>query len=153
MVTEEINRRIMAGNRAYFANMKLLKSTLLSRHSKVKLYKTLIRPVETYAPETWTMSAADENALHVFEWKVLRRIYGPVRNGERWRIRSNRELEEILRGEDIVKFVKSQWLAWLGHVERMDEERMSRKLLHEKNGGKEMWKAKEEVVTGLPRRT
>jgi hypothetical protein len=76
------------------------------------------------------MSAADENSLSVFERKVVRMIYGPVREGERWRIRSNRELEEILRGEDIVKFVKSQRLAWLGHVERMDEERMSRKLLH-----------------------
>jgi hypothetical protein len=40
-VTGEIKRRIRAGNRAYFANMKLLKSTLLSKHSKVKLYKTL----------------------------------------------------------------------------------------------------------------
>jgi hypothetical protein len=118
MVTEEINRRIMAGNRAYFANMKLLKSTLLSRHSKVKLYKTLIRPAVTYGAETWTMSAADENALPVFEKKVVRRIYGPVREGERWRIRSNREVQEILRGEDIVKFLKSQRLAWLGDVER-----------------------------------
>jgi hypothetical protein len=83
-VTEEINRRIMAGHSAYFANVKLLKSTLLSRHSKVK-----IRPVVTYGSETWTMSAADENALRVFERKVLRRICGPVREGERWRIRSN----------------------------------------------------------------
>jgi hypothetical protein len=87
--------------------MKLLKKTLLSRHSKVKIYKTLIRPVTTYGTETWTMSAADENALCVFERKVVRMIYGPVREGERWRIRSNRELEEILRGEDILKFVKS----------------------------------------------
>jgi hypothetical protein len=61
MVTEEISRRIMAGNRAYFANMKLLKLTLLPRHSKVKLYKTLIRPVVTHGAETWTMSVADEN--------------------------------------------------------------------------------------------
>jgi hypothetical protein len=108
MVTEEINRRIMAGNRAHFANMKLLKSTLLSRHSLVKLYKTLIRPVVTYGAETWTMLAADENVLCVFEWKVVRTIYSPVREGKRWRIRSNQELEEILGGEDIVKFVKSQ---------------------------------------------
>jgi hypothetical protein len=39
-------------------------------------------------------------------------------------------LEEVLRGEDIVEFVKSRRLAWLGHVERMDEEMISRKLLH-----------------------
>jgi hypothetical protein len=136
MVTEEINRRIMAGNRAYFADMKLLKSNLLSWHSKVKLYKTLIRPAVTYRAETWTMSTADENALCVSEQKVVRRIYGPLKEGERWRITSNRELEEILRGEDTVNFVKSQRLAWLGHTEWIDEERMSRKLLHGKMEGR-----------------
>jgi hypothetical protein len=52
------------------SNMKLLKSTLLSRHSKVKLYKTLIRPVMTYGEETWTMSAADENALRVLSGRL-----------------------------------------------------------------------------------
>jgi hypothetical protein len=51
-------------------------------------------------------------------------------------LRNNQELEEILRGEDIAKFVKYQRLAWLGHVERMDEERMSRKLLHAKMEGR-----------------
>jgi hypothetical protein len=45
------------------------------------------------------MSVAEENALRVCERKVVRRSYGPVREGERWRIRSNRELEEIIRGE------------------------------------------------------
>jgi hypothetical protein len=59
-----------------------------------------------------------------------------VREGEQWRIRSNREPEEILRGEDVVKSVKSQRLAWLGHVEWMDEERMSKKLLHGKMEGR-----------------
>jgi hypothetical protein len=136
-VTEDINRRIVAGHRAYFANVKLLKSTLLSRHLKVKIYWTLIRPVATYGSETWTMSAADENALHVFEQKVLRGIYGPVREGKRWRIRSNRELEDILKGEDIVRFVKSRQLAWLGHVEWMGEERMPRKLLHGRIEGRQ----------------
>jgi hypothetical protein len=96
----------------------------------LKIYRTLIRPVVTYGSETWVMSAADENALRVFERKVLRRIYGPVREGERWRIRSNRGLEEILKGEDIVRFVKSRRLAWPRHVERMGEVRMQRKLLH-----------------------
>jgi hypothetical protein len=126
----------MDGHGAYFANAKLLKSVLLSRHPKVKIYWTLIRPVVTHGSETWTMLAADENALRVFERKFLRRIYGPVRDGERWRIRSNRELEEILGGKDIVRFVKSRRLARLGHVERMGEERMQRKLLHGKMEGR-----------------
>jgi hypothetical protein len=79
MMTEEISRRILAGNRVYFANMKLLKSTQLSRYSKIQLYKTLIRPAVTYGAETWTMSAADENDLCVFEQKVVRMIYSRER--------------------------------------------------------------------------
>jgi hypothetical protein len=53
-------------------------------------------------------------------------------------------MEEILRGEDIVKFVKTQRLAWLGLVERIYEERMSRKGLH--------WKMEEIKRRGKPRK-
>jgi hypothetical protein len=35
------------------------------------------------------MSAVDENAFWVFEQKILRRIYGPVREGDTWRKRTN----------------------------------------------------------------
>jgi hypothetical protein len=136
LIKEEINNCIMSGNRAYFARVKLLNSTILSRHSKVKLYRTLIRPIVTYGSETWTMSAADENALRIFERKILRRIYGPVSEGDTWRIRTNGELEDILSDEDIVRFVKSRKLAWLGNVEKMAVERMLRKMLHGRMKGK-----------------
>jgi hypothetical protein len=53
-----------------------------------------------------------------------------VREGNIWRIKTNKEWRELLRGEDIVRFVKSRRLAWLGHVERMEEESMPRKMLH-----------------------
>ena len=46
-VTEEINKRIMTDNEVYYANVKLLKSELLSRSKKLKLYKTLIRPIDS----------------------------------------------------------------------------------------------------------
>jgi len=45
----EIKARLAAGNRAYFSMLKLFKSTLLSRTLKLKLYKTIIRPIVTYA--------------------------------------------------------------------------------------------------------
>jgi hypothetical protein len=39
----------------------------------------------------------------------------------------NRELEEMSKGENIVKWIKRQRISWLGHLERMEEDRMRKK--------------------------
>jgi hypothetical protein len=49
---EEIKERIIAGNKTFYANRKMFQSKLLSRKSKLKLYRTLIRPTVTYASVT-----------------------------------------------------------------------------------------------------
>jgi hypothetical protein len=36
-----------------------------------------------------------------------RQIYGPIKEEESWRIRTNKEIQAILQGTDIVKFLKS----------------------------------------------
>jgi hypothetical protein len=41
--------------------------------------------------------------LAVFERKILRKIYGPVEGNELRRIRWNDELEDIIKGENIVR--------------------------------------------------
>jgi ribosomal protein S28E/S33 len=48
--------------------------------------------------------------LRIFERKILRKIYGPVQEGDTsiWRIRNNGELKGSINREDIVKFIKSQ---------------------------------------------
>ena len=63
---KEIQRRIVAGNRTYFAALSLFRNRLLSRATKIRLYKTLIRPVVTYGAETWTMTKKEEQALLIF---------------------------------------------------------------------------------------
>jgi hypothetical protein len=44
----EITENIAKGNKAYYANSKLIKSKLLNKNSKIKIYKTMISPVVTY---------------------------------------------------------------------------------------------------------
>jgi hypothetical protein len=46
---------------------------------KKKLYITLVRPVLLYGLETCTLSKADENRLGTLERRILRKIYGPVK--------------------------------------------------------------------------
>jgi uncharacterized protein YlxP (DUF503 family) len=122
-VSEEINKRIMTGDKAYYANSQLLKSALLSRPTKMKLYRTLMRQVVTYAMGKWTLNISDENALQIFERKGIREIYSPVCKDSVWRVRSNSEIHSLLQGEDIVRHVKSLRLSWLDHVECMESVR------------------------------
>ena len=51
-VEKEIQRRILAGNRTYFAAISIFRNRLLSIATKIRLYKTLIRPVVTCGEET-----------------------------------------------------------------------------------------------------
>jgi hypothetical protein len=118
-VENEIHRRILAGNRTYFAAIRLFRSRLLTRGTKILLYKTLIRLVVTYGAETWTMTRKEEQAVLVFERKIFRRICGPKYEHGEWKTRTNRELEGMSKGESIVKWIKGQRISWLGHVERM----------------------------------
>jgi hypothetical protein len=92
------NARIQAGNRANFENLRTLKSKIRSRTAKIQVYKTLlIRPVATYGAETWTPTVTEENALRMFERKILRRICGQVKEDNVWRIRYNEELNTLLK--------------------------------------------------------
>jgi hypothetical protein len=71
------------------------KSQLLSRKTKSLTYKTLVRAIFTYAAETWTTIKNDERRLSIFQRKILLRIYVPICEGEQWRMRYSRELDEI----------------------------------------------------------
>jgi hypothetical protein len=46
--------------------------------------------------------------LRMFEKKIIRKIYGQAMENNIWRIRHNEEINTSLKGEDIVRFIKSQ---------------------------------------------
>ena len=68
-MTIEIAERIAKGNKAYYANAKLIKSKFLRKNTKMKTYKTKVRPVVTYSSDSLTLTAKDENNLRVLEGK------------------------------------------------------------------------------------
>jgi hypothetical protein len=51
-------------------------------------------------------------------------MYGPKKEGDSWRMRTNKEIKDILQEVDIVKCIKSSRIRWHGHVERMQNQRM-----------------------------
>jgi hypothetical protein len=70
----------------------------------------------------------EERVLAIFKRKILRKIYGPVKENELWRIRRNDELEDIIKGENSVRFIKSPRIRWLGHIERMQDTAIPKKM-------------------------
>jgi hypothetical protein len=44
-----------------------------------------------------------------------------------WKIRMNHELNDLIKNADIVRFVKSKRMAWLGHVMRTEEKKNTQK--------------------------
>ena len=79
----------------------------------------------------------DEQYLRIFERRILRKIFGPVQNEDGfWRIRMNYELNDLIQNADVVRFVKSKRMAWLGHVMRMEGKRIPRRVLEWKPTGK-----------------
>ena len=73
-----------------------------------------------------------------------RKIYGPLKIGDIWRIRTNTELKDLYKDLDIVTDIKKRRLIWVGHLERMGEDRGCRKIYRGKTEGRRK--------TGRPRK-
>ena len=74
------------------------------------------------------MTKKEEHAVLIFERRIFRRIYGAKYENGEWKSRTNRKLEEMSKGENIVKWIKGQRISWLGHLERMEQDRMPKKI-------------------------
>jgi hypothetical protein len=55
-----------------------------------------------------------KHRLNVYENRVLRRIFGPVRDVivQGWRKRHNEELDNIYSSPNIIKMIKSRRIRW-----------------------------------------
>ncbi len=82
-------------------------------------------PRALYGAETWNMEAAERKRLNVMEMRCLRSMCGVTQMD---RVRN----EEVRRRTGVVKKLAERAeqgvLRWCGHVERMEEERLVKKI-------------------------
>jgi hypothetical protein len=114
LIQEEIKRRLNSGNACYHSVQNLLSSHPLSRN----VYKTIILPVVLYGSETWSLTVREEHKLKVFENRVLRRIFGPKRDGVTGGCKKlhNEELHNLYSSPSIIRIIKSRRMRWARHV-------------------------------------
>ncbi|KDR17945.1 hypothetical protein L798_08160, partial [Zootermopsis nevadensis] len=124
----EIRRILNFRNACYFSVQNILFSHLISKNLKIKIYKTIILPFVLYG-----CTLRGEHRLQRFENRVLRRIFGPMREeDEVWIILHNDKLN--LYSPNTVRVIKS--MRWAGHVACMDGARGVGWVLVRKPGGK-----------------
>ena len=98
----------------------------------------LLAIVVLYGCETWSLTLRVEHRLREFENRVLRRIFGPKRDGVtgEWGKLHNEELNDLYSSPNIVRVIKWRRLRWAGHVAGMQEGRGVHKVLMGKPEGK-----------------
>ena len=121
------------GYRAWGA-LKSVLSRGLGIKARKCLYEGVIVPTAFYGAETWGMRSAERSKMNVLEMKCLRSLVGVSRmdrvRNEEVRRKAGIEWELASRADQRV-------LRWFGHVERMDEYHIARRvLMAEVSGGR-----------------
>lgn len=100
--------------------------------SKVKIYKTCIRPIMTYGIEVREDTNKTKSMLRTAEMKILRTILGKTRLD---RIR-NTDIRDQCGIVDIVRWGRQRRREWYAHVRRMHEDRLPRIMMENRPHGK-----------------
>ena len=95
-------------------------------YAKTCLYEGVIVPTALYEAEARGMRSVDRRKVNVLEMKFLRSLVGISR--------MDRVGNEVIRKragmeKDLVSRLDQRVWRWLGHVKRMDEYRMARRVL------------------------
>jgi hypothetical protein len=65
----------------------------------------VIRPIVTYASETWVLKETIIQKLLVFEGRILRRNFGPTKENQIWRVKTREELDKLIKYKNIINHI------------------------------------------------
>ena len=133
-----------------------LRNRVLNQHNitlstKLKVYNAVVFPSLLYGCETWTLYRRNVKKLEHFHMRALRSILGI-----RWQGRvTNLEVLDRANSTSIESVLLKAQLRWVGHVIRMEEFRMPRRLMYgelqlgKRNQGRPKLRYKDTVKANL----
>ena len=94
----------------------------MSTECKIQIYKTNVCPVLTYASETRAETTYIQHLPRTTEMKIIRAIHGKTL---RDKIGSD-QLRQLNGIQDIIKWTNVRRRQWDAHVERMEDNRLTK---------------------------
>ena len=124
---DELNARIAKASAAFGR----LRGSVWDRSgirldTKLKVYKAVVLPTLLYACETWTVYQRHDKRLNHFNTSCLRKLLKI-----KWQDRiPDTEVLKRAGMQSVHTLLKLAQLRWTGHVTRMHEERLPKKILY-----------------------
>jgi hypothetical protein len=113
-------------------NNQIFRPSLVQKHTRIKVCKTLARPIVTYGSEAWTICESDRTRITTNEMKFLRRIAGYTKLDKKINTKILRELKINSVLEQIDHYRNN----WKQHVQRMDQSCIPRQMMTYRPKGK-----------------
>ena len=143
-MTREISERIAKAG-GVFARMRrnVFAVRAMAKNVKMRVYAASVLSVLLYGSETWNITTADLKRLESFHNRCLRCMFGISRLTHF----TNFDLRKLTGQQSIGAMIMNNRLRWLGHVVRMSDERMPKRMMFGKlqtvrpqGGAKQRWK-------------
>jgi hypothetical protein len=121
----EIDERIAAGWRAFHANKKYLCGSLPMYHKK-EIFEKNILSVLTFGCQDWALSNAQKEKLAVTQHNMERKVLH-VRKIDKVKLS---KIRSLTKWRDVNDFSSQLKFKWAGHVARMNDARLPKKMLN-----------------------
>lgn len=124
-LSPELDNRIGKAASAFNTLMPVMRHKSIKLTTKLSIYQAVVISTLLYSAETWNTTAQEEKRLAAFHTRCLRRILGVS-----WRDHvSNAEIFQRTGQTSLINILRQKRLTWLGHVSRMADTRLPRRLL------------------------
>ena len=143
-MTREISERIAkAGGVFQRMRKNVFAVRAMSKSVKMRVYAASVLAVLLYGSETWNCTAADIKRLESFHNRCLRCMFGISKLTHF----TNFDLRKLTGQQTIQSKMMTNRLRWLGHVMRMQDDRMPKRMMFARlqtarpaGGAKQRWK-------------